>query len=79
MLQGVAALVFNYLVAPGLAHLGFGRPSPFDSPGATDLFSISPYSLIPWFILPIDILLAWIVNRLFTRPVGRLIKRISHN
>lgn len=78
MLQGVAALVFNFLVAPGLAHLGFGRPSPFDSAGATDLFSISPYALIPWFILPIDILLAWIVNRLFTRPVGRLIKRISH-
>ena len=75
LLQGVAALVFNYLVAPGLTHLGFGHPSPFDSPGATDLFSISPYELIPWFILPIDILLAWIVNRLFTRPVGRLLKR----
>ena len=75
LLQGVAALVFNYLVAPGLAHMGFGRPSPFDTPGATDLFSISPYALIPWFILPIDILLAWIVNRLFTRPLGKLFRR----
>ena len=75
MLQGVAALVFNYLVAPLLAHIGFGHPSPFDTPGNTDLFSISPYALIAWFILPIDILLAWIVNRLFTRPLRRLLAK----
>ena len=75
MLQGIAALLFNYLVAPALAHLGFGHPSPFDSPGATDVLSISPYALIAWFILPIDILLAWVVNRLFTRPLRRLTRR----
>ena len=75
MLQGIAALLFNYLVAPLLGHLGFGHPSPFDRPGSTDLFSISPYALIAWFILPINILLAWIVNRLFTRPLRRLLSR----
>ena len=71
MLQGIAALVFNYLVAPLLGHIGFGHPSPFDTATQRDLFSIDPYSLIAWFILPIDILLAWIVNRLFTRPLRR--------
>ena len=74
MLQGVAALVFNYLVAPLLAHIGFGNPSPFDTATSTDLFSIDPYTLIAWFILPIDILLAWLVNRLFTRPLRRLLR-----
>ena len=75
ILQGLAALVFNYLCAPALAHIGLGHASPFDSPGSTDIFSISPYSLISWFILPIDILLAWVVNRLFTRPLSKLLRR----
>ena len=75
ILQGLAALVFNYLCAPALAHIGLGHASPFDSPGNTDIFSISPYSLIAWFILPIDILLAWVVNRLFTRPLSKLLRR----
>lgn len=75
ILQGVAALIFNYLCAPALAHLGFGHPSPFDTPWDKSPFSVSPYSLIPWFILPIDILLAWLVNRLFTRPVSRMLRR----
>lgn len=76
MLQGIAALIFNYLVAPLLGHVGFGHPSPFDTPGSTDLFSTDPYTMIAWFILPIDILLAWVVNRLFTRPVRRLLARV---
>lgn len=74
MLQGLAALVFNYLCAPLLAHMGLGHPSPYASPGDFDIMGINPYSLIPYFILPIDILLAWAVNRLFTRPIARLIK-----
>lgn len=70
ILQGIAALIFNYGVAPVLGHLGLWQPSPFDfEPSA-----ITPYSMIAWFILPIDILLAWAVNRLFTRPVSRLLK-----
>ena len=73
MLQGLAALVFNYLCAPVLAHLGFGHPSPYGNPGDFDPMGMSPYSLIPVFILPIDILLAWAVNRLFTRPISRLL------
>lgn len=72
MLQGVAAIVFNYAVAPVLGHLGLGHPSPFDTATTRDLLSTDPYSLIAWFILPIDILLAWLVNRLFTRPMRRL-------
>lgn len=75
MLQGIAALIFNYLVAPLLVNIGFGHPSPFDSAASTDLFSIDPYTLIAWFILPIDILLAWLVNRLFTRPLRRLLSK----
>ena len=75
MLQGIAALVFNYLVAPLLGHFGFGQPSPFDTAAETDLFSVNPYTLIAWFILPIDILLAWLVNRLFTRPLRRLLSK----
>jgi len=75
ILQGLAALVFNYLCAPALAHMGMGQPSPFDTPGSISPLSVSPYSLIAWFILPIDILLAWVVNRLFTRPLYRLLHR----
>ena len=62
ILQWLAALVFNYLIAPLLSHVIPGN------------MGINPYSLIPWFILPIDILLAWVVNRLFTRPISRLLK-----
>ena len=52
-----------------LGHLGLWQPSPFDfEPSA-----ITPYSMIAWFILPIDILLAWAVNRLFSRPISRLL------
>lgn len=75
ILQGIAALVFNYLCAPVLAHAGMGHQSPFAAPGELDIMGLSPYSLIPWFILPIDIVLAWLVNRLFTRPVARLLGR----
>ena len=71
MLQGIAAMAFNYLVAPLLSAMGFGHPSPFATATSGDLFSISPYDLIAWFVLPIDIVLAWIVNRLFTRPMRR--------
>ena len=63
MLQGIAALVYNYLLAPALGHLGLTR------------LGIDPYSLLPWMIIPLGILLAWIVNRLFTRPLNRLLFR----
>ena len=42
---------------------------------ATDLFGATAPGLIVSLILPIDILLAWAVNRLFTRPIARLLKR----
>lgn len=74
ILQGLAALVFNFLLAPLLGHLGMGHPSPFSINGNVEITDIDPYSLIPWFILPIDILLAWVVNRLFTRPLRRWLK-----
>lgn len=71
MLQRVAALAFNYFVVPVLFHMGMGHPSPFAQPGDFDLAGIDPYSLLPWFVVPIDLLLSWIVNRLFTRPVNK--------
>jgi len=76
MLQGIAAIIFNYVFAPALFHVGLGHPSPFDTAGSTDLLSTDPYTLIAWFVLPVDIVLAWVVNRLFTRPVGRLMARL---
>jgi len=56
MLQGVAALTFNYLIAPLLGHCG-----------------IDVYGMLPWFIVPVDVVLAWAVNRLFTRRIAHLI------
>ncbi len=72
MLQGIAALVYNYWVAPVLAHIGVQRVYDYV---AADLLGASAPGLIVWLILPIDILLAWGVNRLFTRPVARLLRR----
>lgn len=71
MLQRVAALAFTYFMVPLLVHLGVGQPSA--SSGFFDLSSINPNSLLPWFVVPIDLLLSWLVNRLFTRPVKRLL------
>ena len=75
MLQRVAALAFNYFVVPVLVHIGLGHPSPFAQPGVFDLGSIDPYSLLPWFVIPIDLLLSWLVNRLFTRPVKKFLMK----
>ena len=68
MLQGVAALAYNYLLDPVLAH--FNVPAMMDAV-ARD-FGFASAIPIAWFILPIVILMAWLVNRLFTRPVRRL-------
>ena len=72
ILQGIAALIYNWLVEPVMAH--WGVQSVYKMV-ATDLFGASAPGLITWLILPIDILLAWAVNRLFTRPIARLIGR----
>ena len=71
MLQGIAALVYNYWVAPVLGHIGVQKIYDVVS---NDLFGASAPSLIVWLILPIDILLAWAVNRLFSRPLQKLLK-----
>ena len=71
ILQGIAALIYNWLVEPVMAH--WGVQSVYKMV-AIDLFGASAPGLITWLILPIDILLAWAVNRLFTRPVARLLK-----
>ena len=72
MLQGLAALAYNYWLAPVLAHIGVQDGY---NMVANDLLGASAPGLIVWFILPIDILMAWAVNRLFTRPVSRLLRR----
>ncbi len=72
ILQGIAALVYNYWVAPVMAHIGLQRVYDYV---AADLLGASAPGLIVWLILPIDILLAWAVNRLFTKPVTRLHRR----
>jgi len=73
ILQGIAALVYNYCLDPLLSHLGVQEVYGVI---CDDLLGgANAPGLIVWFILPIDILLAWVVNRLFTRPVARLMKR----
>ena len=72
MLQGIAALVYNYWVAPVLAHFGITDAL---SVVSNDLAGTATPNLLAVFILPIDIVLAWAVNRLFTRPLRRLLKR----
>ena len=71
MLQGIAALVYNYWLAPVLSHIGVQYVY---NEVANDLMGNSAPGLIVWLILPIDILLAWAVNRLFTQPVTRLLR-----
>ncbi len=72
MLQGIAVLVYNWIAEPALAHIGALHAY---KTVATDLLGAAAPSLVMWLILPIDILLAWIVNRLFSRPVARLLPR----
>ena len=72
MLQGIAALVFNYWVSPVMTHIGVQYVY---NEVSADLLGETAPGLIVWLILPIDILLAWAVNRLFTRPVTRLLQR----
>ena len=71
MLQGIAALIYNYWVAPVLGHFGITRILDFV---CHDIFGNMALNHLALFILPIDILLAWLVNRLFTRPLRRLLR-----
>ena len=73
MLQGIAALLYNYLLDPVMSHIGVHYVYHEVS---NDLLGANAPGLIVWLILPIDILLAWAVNRLFTRPVARLLRRV---
>ena len=72
MLQGIAALVYNYWVAPLMNYLGVEYVY---NEVAADLLGASAPGLIVWLILPVDILLAWAVNRLFTRPLRKLTRQ----
>ena len=74
MLQGIAALIYNYWIAPVLTHIGV---QDFYNMVAADLLGESAPGLIVWLILPIDILLAWAVNRLFTRPLRKITNKLS--
>ena len=69
ILQGLALLLYNYLLAPVMSHIGLLDVA--NEVGA-DLFGISGNRLLTiCLVLPIDILLAWAVNRLFTRPIAK--------
>jgi peptidoglycan/LPS O-acetylase OafA/YrhL len=63
MMQNLAALVYNYLLAPVLGSVGLPQ------------LGIDPYSLLPWMIIPLGIVIAWVVNRCFTRPINRLMAK----
>lgn len=69
ILQGLALLLYNYLLAPVMAHIGL---LDLANEVGNDLFGIGGNRLLAIiFVLPIDILLAWAVNRLFTRPLAK--------
>jgi len=69
ILQGLALLLYNYMIAPVVAHIGLWEVA---NEVGNDLFGIGGDRLLAiTLVLPIDILLAWAVNRLFTRPLAR--------
>ena len=73
ILQGLALLLYNYLLSPVMSHIGLLDVA---NEVGSDLFGISGNRLLTiCFVLPIDILLAWAINRLFTRPIA---KRLAH-
>lgn len=69
ILQSLGPIIYNYLVEPVLWHFGI---IDFANMVSNDLCGSDIY-LLHVFILPIDILIAWLVNRLFTRPLHRLL------
>ena len=69
ILQALGPIIYNYLVEPVLWHFGI---IDFANMVSNDL-SGSDFYLLYVFILPIDILIAWLANRLFTRPLNRLL------
>ena len=72
MLQCLAPIIYTYLVDPVLWHFGIAE---FANMVSNDLFGVNA-NLLYVFVLPIDIVLAWLVNRLFTRPMTRLLNRL---
>lgn len=73
MLQGFILFIYSGLISPVLGHFNIIEAANVVS---NDLFGTNA-NLMAVFALPIDIFLAWIVNRLFTRPVSRLLNRHS--
>lgn len=71
MLQCLAPFIYTYLVDPVLWHFGITE---FANMVSNDLFGVDA-NLLYVFVLPIVILLAWVINRLFTRPITRLLNR----
>jgi len=72
ILQGLALLLYNYLLAPVMAHLGLVSLA---GEVGQDLFAISGDRLLAiLLVLPLDILLAWPIHRLFTHPLVRSLK-----
>lgn len=69
LLQGLVPIIYNYGVASVLWHFGI---TDLANEVSNDLCGTNA-NLLLWFALPIDILLAWVVNRLFTRPLRRLL------
>lgn len=71
ILQAIGPIIYNYLVEPVLWHFGIIELANMVS---NDLCGHDIY-LLYVFILPIDLVLAWAVNRLFSRPLRRLLAR----
>lgn len=71
MLQCFIPFIYPGLISPVLGHFGIIDAANVVS---NDIFGTDA-NLMACFALPVDILLAWIVNRLFTRPVSRLLMR----
>jgi peptidoglycan/LPS O-acetylase OafA/YrhL len=59
VLQFVAFRLYNYVVAPAIGHFT----------------GWNVYSWLPWMALPLLMLISWVVNRCFTRPLFAMIKQ----
>lgn len=70
-LQWLGSISFEMFVLQFVAfHLFNYVFSPF-----AGHFGLDIYAQLPWLVLPVLMLLSWVVNRLFTRPVTAFFKR----
>ena len=72
-LQWLGSISFEMFVLQFVAFLLFN----YAVAPVAGHFGIAIYDKLPWFALPLLLLLSWIVNRCFTRPAAAYFKRLT--